>query len=68
MQFWHDNITEKSFLTLLAMRNKINFILIGGWAVYFYTKKMKSKDIDIILDYEELGKLKKNMKSKKMIG
>lgn len=65
MQFWHDNITEKSFQALLEMKNKINFILIGGWAVYFYTKKMKSKDIDIILNYEELGKLKEKYEIKK---
>lgn len=65
MQFWQNNITEKSFQTLMAMKNKIDFILIGGWAVYFYTKKMKSKDIDIILDYEELGKLKEKREIQK---
>ncbi|MFH1192257.1 MAG: hypothetical protein V1655_02160 [bacterium] len=65
MQFWRDNITEKSFQALLEMKNKINFILIGGWAVYFWTKKMKSKDIDIILDYGELGKLKGKYEIKK---
>ena len=64
-QFWHDNITEKSFQTLQAIKGEFDFILIGGWAVYFYTKKMKSKDIDIILNYEELGRLKEKYEIKK---
>ena len=33
--------------------------MIGGWAIYFYTKTLKSKDIDIIVDYDELAKFKK---------
>jgi len=57
-QFWHDNITEKSFQTLAEIKGQFKFILIGGWAVYLYSKKMKSKDIDIIIDYGELEKLK----------
>ena len=57
-QFWHNDITDKSLIFLKKMKSKFNFILIGGWAVYLYTKKIKSKDIDIIIDYEELGRLK----------
>lgn len=57
-QFWHNTITDKSWQALQDLRSKLDFILIGGWAVYLYTKKMKSKDIDIIVNYEELGKLK----------
>ena len=57
-QYWHDNITDKSYQALLELRDKFHFILIGGWAVYLWTKKMKSKDIDIVIDYNELGKLK----------
>ncbi len=57
-QFWHDNITEKSFVALKELKNKFDFILIGGWAIYFWSRKMKSKDIDIVLDYSELGKFR----------
>lgn len=57
-QYWHNNITDKSYQALQRLKGKFNFILIGGWAVYLYTKKMKSKDIDIIIDYNELGKFK----------
>lgn len=35
-------------------------MVIGGWAVYFYTKALKSKDIDFVCDFETLGKLREN--------
>jgi hypothetical protein len=59
MEFYHDLITEKSFKTLRDLRKKFKFILIGGWAVFLYVKALKSKDIDIIIDYDQLGELKK---------
>jgi hypothetical protein len=58
MQFYHDIITKKSFEYLQQFRRKHKFILIGGWAVFLYSKALKSKDIDIIIDYDELAKLK----------
>ncbi len=60
-QFYHDIVTEKSFLFLAELRKKYRFILIGGWAVFLYTRALKSKDIDIIIDYDELGKIKSDL-------
>jgi len=57
MQFYHNLITEKSFEHLKGFKKKYNFVLIGGWAVYLYSKSLKSKDIDIIVDYDELAKM-----------
>lgn len=71
MEFWSDIIIERSFKILQELRKKLDFILIGGWAVYFITKAIKSKDIDIIVDFNTLSKikleadLKKNEKLKK---
>jgi len=59
-EFYHRLITEKSFKILQDLRKKFDFILIGGWAIFFYTKALKSKDIDIIVDYDQLEKFKKN--------
>lgn len=39
-------------------KKKYDFILIGGWATYLWTKQLKSKDIDIVVDINELQKLK----------
>lgn len=58
MNFYHNLITQKSFQLLQGLRKKYDFILIGGWAVFLYTNALKSKDIDIVLEYSELEKLK----------
>jgi hypothetical protein len=71
MEFWHDVLIEKSWAVLLELRKRYEFILLGGWAVYLYTKALKSKDIAIIVDYNTLGlmgrelPLKKNERLKK---
>ncbi len=57
-EFWHDVVTKKSWEFLLKFSKKHKFILIGGWAAYLWTKTHKSKDIDIIVDYETLYSLK----------
>lgn len=58
-EFYHNLITEKSFKILQDLKRKFDFILIGGWAIFLYTKALKSKDVDIIIDYDELEKFKK---------
>lgn len=59
-EFYHDLITEKSFEILQQLKKKLNFILIGGWAIFLYSKTLKSKDIDLIVDYDELEKIRKD--------
>lgn len=58
MTFWHEQITDKSFVLLQSLRNEFRFILIGGWAVYFHTRSLKSKNIDMIVEFDVLGTLK----------
>lgn len=71
MRFWNDAIVDKSWNVLQTLKKRYDFILIGGWAIYLYTNAMKSKDIDIIVDYDLLEKiglentLKKNERLKK---
>ena len=65
MQYYHDLITKKSFDILKSLKREYQFILIGGWAVFLYTKSLKSKDIDIILDYEALSRLKEKFRVSK---
>lgn len=55
MQYYHDLVTDMSFQELGNLRRLTDFVLIGGWAVYYYTKQLKSKDIDIIIDYPALS-------------
>jgi hypothetical protein len=65
MEFWHDLLIEKSWAVLLELRKRYEFILLGGWAVYLYTKALKSKDIDIIVDYNTLGLMGRELPLKK---
>lgn len=60
MAYYHDLVTEKSWEELKNLHKVCNFTLLGGWAVYLYTHGLKSKDIDILVDYTELPKLQKN--------
>ena len=55
MEFWNDEATNKSWKDLIELHHKIKFVLIGGCQIY--TKLHKSKDIDIIIDYDTLGHL-----------
>lgn len=52
--FYQDIITDLSWELLNKLKGRLDFVLIGGWAVYLYTKAIKSKDIDLIVDYEGL--------------
>lgn len=58
LSFYNDLVTAKSWQTLQELRRKLDFILIGGWAVYLYAKALKSKDVDIIINYDQLEKLR----------
>ena len=59
MDYWHNILTEKSWNVLQKIKQDFEFTLIGGWAVYLWTKGHKSKDVDIIVDFETLSQLKK---------
>lgn len=65
MEYWNTLITEKSWNLLKELNKKIRFILIGGWAVYLWSNAHKSKDIDIVVDFKELEKIKLKYNLKK---
>lgn len=58
MDYYRDTVTQKSWQMLAEMAQKFKFVLIGGWAVWLYTKQLKSKDIDIVVNLHQLAKLK----------
>lgn len=67
MQFWSELLTKKSWDVLVKLNKlPIRFTLIGGWAIYLWTKAYKSKDIDVIIPaFPDLDYLKKNYELKK---
>ncbi len=56
-EFWSGMATRLSWEKLLELNKKFKIMVIGGWAAFLWTKTHKSKDIDVIVDYEELQKL-----------
>src|SRR3989344_794789 len=62
MDYWNDILTEKSWQILMRLKNEnFDFIVIGGWAAYLWTKLHKSKDIDVVIkENKDLDFLKKN--------
>lgn len=53
-EFWNELMTRASWEKLQELSKEFDFILIGGWAAYLWTGMHKSKDIDIIVDYDTL--------------
>jgi hypothetical protein len=58
---WRDETVEKSWQILNELRNLADFVLIGGWAVYLWTKKLKSRDIDLCINQENFYKLQQKL-------
>ncbi len=57
-EFWNETATQASWERLQKLRGEFEFTLIGGWAVWLWTKQHKSKDIDIIVNFDTLLRLK----------
>lgn len=58
MEYYQNKLANKSWEILQELRKDYHFVLIGGWAVWLYTRSLKSKDIDIIIDFAELEKFR----------
>ena len=56
-EFWSEVVTRASWEKMQELSKNYDFIVIGGWSAYLWTKMHKSKDIDIIVDYEGLRRL-----------
>lgn len=58
--YWHDLVTRRSWEVLTRLASAHRFVLIGGWAIYLYARTLKSKDIDIVVSYDQLGRLQES--------
>jgi len=65
MEFWNSDLTNESWKELLFLSTKYKLVLIGGWAVYMYTKLQKSRDIDMVVDYEQFNLLSTDFEMQK---
>ncbi len=58
MEFWNDIATDKSWKVLIKFTKEFDVIVIGGWAAYLMTKTLKSKDVDVVVDFGTLNQIK----------
>jgi len=65
MEFWNSDLTNESWKELLFLSTKYKFVLIGGWAIYVYTKLQKSRDIDMVVDYDQFNLLSTDFEMRK---
>jgi hypothetical protein len=59
MAYYRNSVTDQSWQFLKKLKKEFTFCLIGGWAIWLYTEQLKSKDIDIVVEAQELTKIRK---------
>jgi len=64
-EFWPEIVTQKSWEKLVSLSQEYNFIVIGGWAAFLWTGLHKSKDIDLVIDYDTLNAFRKKFQLEK---
>ena len=58
MKFYRDSVTQQSWRLLQDLARQHRLVVIGGWAVWLYTRQLKSKDIDVVVELAELERLR----------
>ncbi len=58
---WRDEVVERSWRVLGELKSFADFVLIGGWGVYLWTRKLKSRDIDVYIDQEDFYRLQSEL-------
>lgn len=53
MELWNEEIVKKSHDILDKLKGEVDFIIIGGWASWLHTRIIKSKDIDIYVNFKD---------------
>lgn len=58
---WRDEVVERSWRVLGELKGFADFVLIGGWGVYLWTGRLKSRDIDVYVDQKNFYKLQSEL-------
>lgn len=58
MDYYRNSVTQKSWELLVELNRRHRVVVIGGWAVWLYTQRLKSKDIDLVVELAELEQLR----------
>jgi hypothetical protein len=59
-----NEVVERSWRVLGELKGFADFVLIGGWGVYLWNRKLKSRDIDVYIDQKNFYKLQSELTQK----
>jgi len=57
VELWREEAIEHSWEVLQRLHEFTDFVTIGGWGVYLWARKLKSRDIDIYIDQDNFYRL-----------
>lgn len=57
VELWREDAIERSWRVLRRLHMFADFVTIGGWGVYLWARKLKSRDIDIYIDQDNFYRL-----------
>lgn len=57
VELWRDEAIDRSWRVLKRLHGLVDFVSIGGWGVYLWARKLKSRDIDIYIDQDNFYRL-----------
>jgi len=61
---WRDELIERAWQVLNDLKTFADFVVIGGWGIYFWTKKLKSRDIDLYVSQEAFYRLQMELQQR----
>ena len=64
MELWNEFVVEKSYEILNNLKEELDFVIIGGWASWLYTKTVKSKDIDLYVNFKNFFDFQRRLMDK----
>ena len=64
IRVWRDEAVERSWRVLGELKDFAVFVLISGWGVYLWTRKLKSRDIGIYIDQKNFYMLQSELTQK----
>jgi hypothetical protein len=56
-----NEVAERSWRVLGELEGFADFVLIGGWGLYLWNRRLKSRDIDVYIDQKNFYKLQSEL-------
>jgi hypothetical protein len=62
VELWREEVIERSWLVLKHLHEIAELVVIGGWGVYFWARKLRSRDVDVYVDQNNFYKLQEKLR------